>query len=125
MKLPNFRLYQTQAVAGLLLGIVGIGFVVAMSFVTFRTFDSQQKVIWYNPNASGLAGAREELVLLCGGLAALVGVIGGVMGFNSLGQKRNERQGFSWLGLALGAFSFTAALVVLFAWQRLKEEIIK
>ncbi|MCK6456666.1 MAG: hypothetical protein L6Q92_09085 [Phycisphaerae bacterium] len=91
MKLPNFRLYQTQAVAGLLLGIVGIGFVVAMSFVTFRTFDSQQKVIWYNPNASGLAGAREE----------------------------------PWLGLALGAFSFTAALVVLFAWQRLKEEIIK
>lgn len=124
MKLPNFRQYDTQATFGALLGVFGLMGLAVLTVVTFRNFNTKQGVIWFNPS-EGFGRYREMIILSLTAITALIGIIGGALGFNSLGQKRNNKQGLSWTGMMLGAFATIAALVVLFAWLRLKMAIIK
>ena len=125
MKLPNFRLYDTQATFGATLGVLSFLVIFALAVLVFKNFDRQQKVIWYNPSAAGGLGKyREPLILTCAAAAVLVGAVAGALGFNSLGQKRNNRQGLSWLGLTLGALSIVLAALVLVAWTKLRLAII-
>lgn len=116
MKMPNFRLYDTQALFSAIIGAISVLFVIALAVVVARNFDPHSKVIWFNPRNRW----REPAIFAATAGAVLCGVISGWMGFNSLGQKRNNRQGMSWLGLALGAFSMVLAVVGLVAWQKLK-----
>jgi len=116
MKMPNFRLYDTQAIVSAIVGVISVLFVVALFIVVARNFDPHAKVIWFNPKNK----VREPLIFAATAGAVLGGIIAGAMGFNSLGQKRNNRQGMSWLGLALGALSFVLAIMGLVAWQKLK-----
>ncbi len=57
--------------------------------------------------------------------AGLAGALAGVLGFNSLGQRRNTKQGRSWLGMASGALVVVGALVLFYAWRILSEPIIR
>ncbi len=116
MKLPNFRLYDTQALFSAILGVIALLFVIALAIVVTRNFDAHQKVIWFNPKSR----FREPIIFAATAGAILSGIIGGSMGFNSLGQKRNNRQGMSWLGMALGALSMVLAFIGLVAWHKLK-----
>ncbi len=124
MKMPNFRLYDTQATFGATLGVLGLLAIFALGVLVFKNFDTQQKVIWYNPASKGLTRFREPAVLAVAAATVLIGGVAGVLGFNSLGQKRNNRQGMSWLGLALGALSIVLAALALVAWMRMRIPII-
>lgn len=124
MKMPNFRLYDTQATFGATLGVLGLLSIFALGVLVFKNFDTQQKVIWYNPASKGLTRFREPAVLAVAAGTVLIGGVAGVLGFNSLGQKRNNRQGMSWLGLALGALSIVLAALALVAWMRMRIPII-
>lgn len=124
MKMPNFRLHDTQAAAGAVLGMLSLLMVGALAVTVLRNFDPEQKVIWFNEKSKGLSRFREPLIFGLAGLATVVGCFSGSLGFSSLGQKRNERQGLSWLGLALGAFCVVVAVLFLITWMRLKEPII-
>ncbi len=122
MKLPNFRLYDTQARFATYLGLVAAIMLPPLAFFVFRHY--RESIIWYHPNPQGLARFRVPLIYIFGAASVGVGLLGGLLGFNSLGQKRNDRQGLSWLGLALGALSVTLGGLMLFAWLKLKEAII-
>ncbi len=124
MKMPNFRLYDTQATFGATLGVLGLLSIFALGVLVFKNFDTQQRVIWYNPASKGLTRFREPAVLAVAAGTVLIGGVAGVLGFNSLGQKRNNRQGMSWLGLALGALSIVLAALALVAWMRMRIPII-
>ncbi len=124
MKLPNFRVYETQANTSMILGLAGLAVVAFLSLCVFHGFDAGQKVIVYDP--SGPRGQfRRMLVFLTAALAVAAGVVAGLMGFNSLGQARNTKQGRSWLGMTLGSVNFAAALILLVAWLRLSEAVIR
>jgi hypothetical protein len=53
-------------------------------------------------------------VLGAAGATMLLAMFGTVLGFNSAGQRRNDKQRLSWVGFFLGAGTFTMA-VILFA----------
>jgi len=122
--MPNFRLYDTQATFGATLGVLGLLSIFVLGVLVFKNFDTRQKVIWYNPTSKGMTRFREPAVLAVTAATVLVGAIAGALGFNSLGQKRNNRQGMSWLGLALGALSIVLAALALLAWMRMRIPII-
>jgi hypothetical protein len=124
MKLPNFRLYDVQATASTLLGILGLCCVLALVCFVFKGFNWQEKVVRYNPDA-GMGAYRKPLVIGTTALAALIGISAGALGFNSLGQKRNSRQGRSWLGMSVGALVLAGAPVLFYAWERFSEPIIR
>ena len=124
MKLPNFRLYDTQATTSLVTGVAGVIFCVMMALVVFHNLDKKAMVVVYNDRA-GIGQYRQALVYLFGAVCMLIGVLSGVMGFNSMGQKRNNRQSHSWLGMTLGAICLAAAPVLIFAWKTMSEPLIQ
>jgi formate hydrogenlyase subunit 3/multisubunit Na+/H+ antiporter MnhD subunit len=123
MKLPSFRLYEVQATASLLIAMLGLLCVVILTWCVLRGFDAQDRVVRYDP-AGGLGQYRRALVFGFTAITLLVGVSAGLLGFNSLGQKRNSRQGHSWLGMTIGALVVAAAPILFFAWQVFSEPII-
>lgn len=124
MKLPNFRLYDTQATTGVLIGLAAIVCLAALAYCSVgRGFDRDYGVIAYDPK-SQWGQYREYLVIFFSVASVGLGTAAGVLGFNSLGQKRNNRQARSWLGLAIGAFVVAVAPVFFFAWRYMKEAVI-
>lgn len=124
MKLPNFRLYETQATAALVLAVLGLLSVFALSGVVFLHFNAEHMVIPYNPDA-GMGQYRPYLVYGFSAVTFVLGVIAGILGFNSLGQKRNSLQGRSWLGMSLGALAIAAVPVLFFVWSSFSEPMIR
>lgn len=123
MKLPNLRAYTTQANLGALSGLVGCVLLLMLAYGVFRGFKQENMTVLYNPEG-GLGQFRTYIVfgltvgcLIIGGIAAL-------LGFNSLGQKRNSVPGRSWIGLGLGALILAVAPVLLYAWRALSEPLI-
>lgn len=123
MKGPNFRLATTQASASLYIGILSLLGVSALAVFVFKGFDAELKVIVYN-SAQGIGRFRPYMVYGTTAASLLIGFVAGLLGFNSLGQKRNEKQGSSWLGMAAGALTVSIAPVLLFAWHTLSEPAI-
>lgn len=123
MKLPNLRAYTTQANLGAISGLVGCVLLLMLTYGVFRGFKREHMTVLYNPEGT-LGQFRPFLVF---GLTAACLVIGGIaalLGFNSLGQKRNSAKGRSWLGLALGVLVFALAPVLLYAWKTLSDRLI-
>ncbi|HWL95042.1 MAG TPA: hypothetical protein VNT79_16095 [Phycisphaerae bacterium] len=123
MKFPNFRLYDTQAKAAVVFGVLGLLSVVALAVFVFHGFKTNDMTIYYNAQ-QGMGRFRPWLVRGATCAALLVGVAAGALGFNSLGQKRNDKQNLSWTGLLTGALSISLAGVLFYAWTKLSETII-
>lgn len=124
MKLPNLRLHETQARLAGLCGALAILCLLALCVVVFKNFDYRMMVISFNPQG-GIGKYRKLIVLAVTAITMGIGLTAGSLGFNSLGHKRNNKQGMSWLGLALGAFALALAPVLLFAWLKLNQPIFQ
>ncbi len=122
--MPNLRLYETQATASLFTALAGLVCVAALTVMVFHNFNAELMVASYNP-AGGLGAFRRPLVMATTPLTFLLGLVAGLLGFNSLGQKRNSKQGRSWLGLSLGTLVMAAAPVLFYAWTRFSEPLIR
>jgi hypothetical protein len=123
MKWPNFRLYSTQATASLAAGLAGLVCTAMLMYCVFRGFQLENMIIPYNPESS-MGQYRRYLVMGLTALSVGVGGLAGLLGFRSMGEKRNDRQGRSWAGLALSALIIPAAIVLFQVWQTLSEEVI-
>lgn len=97
--------YENQARLSVALAVVGGVAGLAAIALLIRNFDPQTKYVAYS---------RETLYLPLLGAALLFSLVAGVaglgLGFNSAGQRRNERSRLSWLGFFLCAGVITIAL---------------
>lgn len=123
MKIPNLRLYETQATASLWLSVLSLVCIVGLTFCVFKGFNATYQSIPYNAEA-GYGRFRPYLVY--GGVAAtfLTGFLAGILGFSSLGQKRNSKQGLSWTGMLIGALAMSIAPILFFVWREFSEKAI-
>ena len=123
MKIPNLRLYETQATASLWFSVLSLVCIAGLAFCVFKGFNATYQSIPYNAK-EGLGRFRQFLVY--GGVAAtlLTGFLAGILGFNSLGQKRNSKQGLSWTGMLIGALAMSIAPILFFVWQEFSEKAI-
>lgn len=123
MKLPNLRLHETQARVASLFGVLALLCLAALVVIVFKNFNTELMAISYNPKG-GIGKFRKIAVFAGTALTIGIGLAAGGLGFNSLGQKRNNKQGMSWLGLALGALSVSIAPILLFAWLELNQPVL-
>ncbi len=123
MKLPNFRLYDTQATASLVLGLLGVVWALMLAFFVFKGFESENMAVTYDPRA-GLGQFRRPIVFVTTAMVVMSGGVAGILGFRSLGQRRNTKQGRSWLGMTLGALAVAVAPVLFVAWRLFSQPII-
>jgi hypothetical protein len=124
MKLPNFRLYDTQATTSMFTSLLGVVLLLGLSFLVFHGLNTdQQWVVPYNPEGR-MGRYRPTLIMLFTAVAVLTGITAGLLGFRSLGQSRNTKQGFSWMGMLIGALVLSMAPVLFYAWRTLSEPMI-
>ena len=123
MKMPNFRLYDTQATTAMIAAIAGLVLALGTAFVVFKGIDTNQWVIPFNKD-EGKSQYRQPIIFAAAPLAIVLGLTGGILGFRSLGQARNTRQGRSWLGMTVGAVVVAIAPVLIASWKQLSEPII-
>ena len=124
MKLPNLRLSETQAFLALVLGLLALLSVPVMAVLVLKNFDLDHQTIPYNPE-SRFGSVRGALGYLGTALASLTCLAAGLLGFSSLGHKRNNKPMYSWSGMLLGAVSLSLILILFFTWFRLNEPMIQ
>ena len=113
----SLRRFEDQAKASVVLGIVACVSLVAQATMVFRHIDTSQWVIIYgNMN-------RKYLVMITTAICLLIGVAALGLGFNSAGQRRNEKPQWSWTGFFLGAAVICFA-VIFFVVFRTRSEFI-
>ncbi|OWY72512.1 hypothetical protein B7486_06220 [cyanobacterium TDX16] len=123
MKKLNFRLYDTQATASMLAAMAGMVVVLGLVVVVFKGIDTEQMVIPYNAEL-GMSQYRQPIIMASVPLAIVLGLTGGILGFRSLGQAKNTKQGRSWMGMTMGAFVVAIAPVLFGTWKQLSEPMI-
>jgi hypothetical protein len=113
----SLRRYDTQAQVGLILAILAVLSLLGFAFLILTSnVDWSAKVISFGP--------RRRIAML--GAAAVTMALGaGAFGFgyNSASQRRNDRQGMSWMAFFIGALAMSLCLI-LFLFMRLRGELV-
>jgi hypothetical protein len=123
MKLPNLRLSETQAKFALVLSLLGVAILPVLGFLVLKNCDFKNWSIPYS-SESRLGQYRVLFIYAGTAVASLACILAGILGFTSLGHKRNPKQTYSWLGMLLGAVTFALVIVLFFAWRQMSEQII-
>lgn len=123
MKKLNFRLYDTQATVGMIAAVAGLVLALGTAVVVFKGLDTSQWVIPYNKEG-GKSQYRQPIIFAAAPVAIILGLTGGILGFRSLGQAKNTKQGRSWLGMTIGAVVVAIAPVLIASWKQLSEPMI-
>ena len=113
----SLRRFEDQAKASVVLGIVACVGLVVQAIMVFRHIDTNEWAIMYgNPT-------RKYLVMITTAISLLVGVAALGLGYNSAGQRRNEKPQLSWTGFFLGAGVICFA-VIFFVVFRTRSEFM-
>ncbi|MCO6435663.1 MAG: hypothetical protein J5J06_01080 [Phycisphaerae bacterium] len=115
----TLRRFEVQARYALLLGILAVPPFVAGAALVARN---------YNPDVGRIVYGEKRLfvpaLLGCLAVSILLGGVAFVLGFNSAGQRRNERPVFSWIGFFLGGTICTLSLILLLAFMMLRHKLV-
>lgn len=110
----SLRRFDVQAKYAAVLAVVSVLPLLAAIAVALRNYKSDLgRIIYQN---SGYAMA----LLGCAAAAMGLSAIAVVLGFNSAGQRINEKQNLSWLGFFLGGSVLTLSFIVVIAFWMLR-----
>ncbi len=113
----SLRRYDVQAVYSLRLACVSWLPLIAAAGLVLRNYNAAiQRIEYANPLWLGA-------LLGCTGLAMLGGGLALALGFNSAGQRRNDKPRFSWIGFFLGGTVLSLAIVVFLAVYMLRLQV--
>lgn len=111
----TLRRFDTQAKASWIVSLAAAAGVVLLVFLAGRNLDIELRVIRFSPDSM-----YQPLYLVICAVTMVLAVVGLVLGFNSAGQRRNEMQARSWLGFFVGTGSFSLAIVLFWAFWKLR-----
>ncbi len=118
MAAMNLRRYDVQATYALVLSLASVApFLVAFALAATR-FDPVLAQIRYGSEGK-FVGAFAACVLISMAPSALAFALG----WNSAGQRRNDRQKRSWTGFFVGGLVLTLNFILLLAFYKLRLEI--
>lgn len=120
--MPNFRLFETQARWSVYLSLLAAVGLAGLTFFVFKGLDWDYRLIPFKPDSPGLGRFRQPAIFATAAVVVLIAVFAAGFGYNSLGEKRNTRQGWSWFGLVTGSVLTTIAVLNLITWQTFKSQ---
>jgi hypothetical protein len=106
----SLRRFDVQAKTSVVVSLMSVVSLLGLIGVVLRRFDFNELVIYYGSPTKMAVYAATAVTLL-------LSAIGLAMGFNSVGQRRNDKQAWSWAGFFMGAGVFCAALVVFYLFR--------
>jgi hypothetical protein len=108
----SLRRYDVQAQASVVLSAVSLVFLIGLVVLIIPRLDPEMKIVVYSRKS-----LRMPLIYLAGLGALGLGLAGLGLGYNSAGQRRNDKPAFSWIGFFVGAFTVTVSLILLFLFK--------
>ncbi len=106
----SLRRYDVQARVSVILSLTSAATLMVLTVFVLQRMDFGEFVIVYGP-------LRRIAVMGCTAVTLLLSAIGFGMGLNSVGQRRNDKQGLSWIGFFVGAGVLCLALIVFFLFR--------
>lgn len=114
----SLRRHDVQAQVAMVLSLAAIPCLLAMMFFVLRPLDVNQRIIPYN------AKGMRPIAVYVSALAALsLSAAGFGFGLNSVGQRRNDKPGRSWIGFFVGAAGITLTVILLLLFRMWGEPI--
>jgi hypothetical protein len=114
----SLRRVEDQARVSVVLSLLSVLPWAAATFWILRKFDYKEFMFYYSPRTR--AG-----VMICAVVAILLSAIGFGLGLSSAGQRRNDKQQWSWVGFFTGAIVLTLTFVILAVFMVRGEAIIQ
>jgi hypothetical protein len=102
----SLRRVENQAQASVIVSLLSVLPWAAATFWILKKFDYAEKMLYYGQ------GGRTGL-LVCVTAALLLSAVGFGLGLSSAGQRRNDKQQWSWIGFFTGAIMLTLTIVVI------------
>lgn len=114
--MSSLRRYDVQAGYAFVLAVLSIIPLVAAIGLTLRNYEPDLAQIVY--------GSKKYQVIHHGCVLAAMGLsfVAVVMGWNSAGERRNDKQHKSWVGFFVGGIVFTLTIIVMIAFYMLRLE---
>lgn len=111
----SLRRFDVQASVGLALSAAALFLAGAATYAVWTRYNPEMRAIPYGSRSWLLPG-----MLACVSASLILAFAGTALGASSAGQRRNERQGRSWLAFLLGLLSVVMALLSGYAFWTLK-----
>jgi len=111
----KLRRYDVQATWALFSAVLATAPFLAAAYLVFSRFDSVLGQIRY-----GSHGRFIPAFVGCVGLSGLLAMLGFILGWNSAGQRRNDKSRRSWTGFFLGGLIATLDIVLMIAFIKLR-----
>lgn len=113
----SLRRFDVQARVSLVLALASVITFIGLVLVVLRRFDPKELVVYYG-------GPTKTAIYLGTAVTLLLAAIGSGMGLNSVGQRRNDKQTWSWIGFFVGAVIICLTLVVFFFFRQRGETAV-
>lgn len=114
----SLRRYDVQARFSVYISTAACLPLLAMMAIMFRHINIEDLAMIVGPK-------RKIAVLAAAGVTLLMAAIGFGMGFNSAGQRRNDKPKLSWIGFFISAGVLCITLVLLFLFMVRAESPIR
>ncbi|NOT00550.1 MAG: hypothetical protein HOP29_07970 [Phycisphaerales bacterium] len=111
----SFRRYDVQARWAVGVAVTALAPLGVAVWSLLRRYDGQLGAISYSRQGLFLPGFLATI-----GVTGLMAAVAVVLGFNSAGQRRNDRQGLSWAGFFMGTAVLSLSLIALAAFMSLR-----
>jgi hypothetical protein len=116
--LGKLRRYDVQATWAIASAAAAAAPFLAAAYLAVSRFDGVLGQIRY-----GAQGRFVPAFLGCVALSGMLAALGFVLGWNSAGQRRNDKSRRSWTGFFLGGLIATLDLVLMIAFMKLRLEV--
>lgn len=114
MAKASLRRFDVQAKWSIRLSALSVVTCALVAVLLARNWSSSlQQIVYGNP-------IYQFVILGVSALTMLLSFFGIVLGFNSAGQRRNEKQRLSWAGFFLGTGVLSLAFILLAAFMLLR-----
>ncbi|MHC4441470.1 MAG: hypothetical protein ACYTF1_12220 [Planctomycetota bacterium] len=113
----SLRRYDTQARLSAIIALASIVTLIALAYCVFRGTNWTEFVIYHGRY-------RKPIVYLAAAANLLLATIGFGLGFNSAGQRRNDKQQLSWIGFFVGAGVIVMTFVLLYMFRSRGEQVV-
>ena len=117
MAFRSLRRYDVQASYAGVLAVLALVPFAGAAMLALRNYNSDLGQIVY-----GSGGSFLPMFLACVAVSAVPGTLGFFLGWNSAGQRRNEKPAWSWVGFFIGGMVLTFDFILLIAFWMLRLE---
>ena len=123
----SLRRYDNQALVSIVISLASLVALLGLAFIAFQnTVFPEGASSWKEYLNFDIPHGKNRKMAVAGGTAMtlLLAAVGFGMGLNSAGQRRNDKQKWSWIGFFMGAVVLCLTIIVFLIFRERGESLV-